>query len=873
MVYNAVPILVRVAAWLIVGASVGATILALVRTTPKPLRLALLLAACWHLVLLAVVLKLGYGFFHVDDPVQYHTASASIADLWGHGVFPDPYANLAITSFGYYYWIALLYLVFGPHPIVPQLMNVLFGLLVGVLTYRVTKELGGSDKAIWWGAVAVLFYPTLAVWSVMLLKDIFAVLLLLLSIELLLAELRSPAPWRWPIIFAAGFTASTLRFYIGILILGIGIVELSTLSRRPRIQAAAIIVLAAAITWASFSIGEGPWYLQALLVRQARTDVAEALGGGGSGFDAPRSSVRAGRASAERSLPTAGARAIGVASEARLPLAIWFADDLKRWAWGPQVRVSREGPWLIIRSTGGVPMAVSPNLAENVDLRQPTDRARTVFIDMAVKEAECDRGQVIWRTDHGDFTVYFPAKPSARPHRFVVVAPEAVGAARVTALRLDPIVCNGEVWVDRVAIGGVIPDAPLVYWPGRRLSTWGWGPEATVTAVGQALTVSSHGRDPVAVSPPFSVFPDLAHAGDRARLVVLDMQVHDSRCSSGQVIWRTSAGDFTQYFTIQRGTHRYALLAPVEAGRAGIRVLRLDPLICSGRATIRSVSVGGLIPDKPLVEWSGDALAYWAWGTDARTANAGHTLAVRSAGRDPAGVSPNLDAVPKLAQARGRARILVLNASLEDATCRQGQVIWRSARGDFTGYFPIYPGRHTYVILAPLALAAAQLRLVRLDPLLCPGQIVLSGLSIGGYPTPGWHTYSPVGAQPGPRYAAPRGSLLWRVVRFFIVPLPSQGGTRLLRIGRLEWVIWWPLPFVAFLGFVYVARTSWRRAMVMFIAMVAPIIFYAYLVGNSGSLIRYRSMMFPLFVCLAAVGIDGLARRLRMNRVPQAVNE
>jgi hypothetical protein len=878
VIHSLVPVLVRVAAWLIVLAGVGGASLALVRGTPRPLRAAVVLAAGWHLALLAVVGSLGYGFFHVDDPVQYHLSANSMAHLWSRGVFPNPYKDFAITSFGYYYWVSAFYLALGAHPLVPQLVNVLLALLVGVVTYRLAKEFSASDRTALWVAVAVLFYPTLAIWSVMLLKDILGVLLLLLSVEMLLIDSRRPAWWRWVAVIVMGFVASTLRFYVGILILGLGLGALVLLPSRPRKGAVVAALLAVAAIWASFSVGEGPWYVQAVVDRQARTDVSEALAAGGSTLEAPPTAapLPATPAPVQGSLqPPARAVQNGESSKAErgtagdaVPLAVWRGDELSGWAWGPRASVSTDGSVLLLRSHGSDAIVESPDLSR-LSGRVAGERTRVLVIEMRVNAATCHHGQVTWRTTRGDFTASFPVEPSPGMRRFVAVAPQAEASARLTSLRVNPLACSGQAAIGSLSIGGSVPDGPLAHWSGEALATWKWGPQARVTPAGpKALRVRSTGNDPAAVSPPLTDVPDLVGSEGRARIVAIDMQVDDAACRRGRVIWRTTHGEFTQSFVTRPGRRRYLVLGPVGAGTPTVTSVRIDPLLCPGSVILRGISLGGLIPETPLVEWSGDTMAGWAWGPQARTANAGRTLAVRSAGGDPVGLSPNLGQVPALAGAGERARIAVVDMRVEDAACRRGQLIWRTTRGDFTRYFDTRAGEQQSVILAPAAVGAARVTALRVDPLVCPGQLVLNGLSIGGFPTPGWMSYQYMGTTrgPGTGYVSLHENIVWRVVRFFLVPLPSQHGTALVRIGKLEWLIWWPLPLLALLGVAGMARHSWQRAALAVGAMVPPVLFYAYFVGNAGTILRYRSMMFPLFACLGALGIEAIAAGVSTRR-------
>jgi len=137
-----------------------------------------------------------------------------------------------------------------------------------------------------------------------------------------------------------------------------------------------------------------------------------------------------------------------------------------------------------------------------------------------------------------------------------------------------------------------IPDTPLVEWRGDMLARWTWGAQAQTTISGHMLIVRSAGDDPLSWSP------DLTVTGSRAGIAVIEMDAHDAACHQGQVVWRTSRGDFLAYFSTASppaaGMQRYVILAPLAVGDVRVNALRIDPLLCRGRVTISSISVGGL---------------------------------------------------------------------------------------------------------------------------------------------------------------------------------------------------------------------------------------------------------------------------------------
>ena len=331
MTPNVGPITTHLLAGVVVVGGLGGMLAVLATQTPPSLRIPLVVSALWHLGLLAAVAHVGYGALHVDDPVRYDQISAVIADQARGGMMPN-FKPFTITSFGYYCWVAAFYEIFGHHPLIPQLVNILLALVAGILTHRMTRRVGGSERAAWLAAVAVLLYPTLAVWSVMLLKDILAVVALLLCVDLALTLSQRPVPWAWPLLAACAFAVSTIRFYVGILGLGMGIViglagcvqavrwrhARNATSTRSVLLALAGSVLLVVTLVGAFHVGEGPWYLQVLVKRSFLTRVQTRLSGGGSSLVAARRLVSA--PSGASAPPIAGApSATGASPSASAP--------------------------------------------------------------------------------------------------------------------------------------------------------------------------------------------------------------------------------------------------------------------------------------------------------------------------------------------------------------------------------------------------------------------------------------------------------------------------------------------------------------------------------------------------------------------------
>lgn len=112
--------------------------------------------------------------------------------------YPFTRANepTAHWSFGYGLYIAAVYFIFGHHPLVARLIQVLFSGLNIWLAYRLSKRLFGEWAGLAAGA-ATAFYAYLIFFNAALMTQTFYILALLLILELSLVLVRKPTMWRW----------------------------------------------------------------------------------------------------------------------------------------------------------------------------------------------------------------------------------------------------------------------------------------------------------------------------------------------------------------------------------------------------------------------------------------------------------------------------------------------------------------------------------------------------------------------------------------------------------------------------------------------------------------------------------------------------
>ena len=118
---------------------------------------------------------------------------------------------------GYFYLLAGIYLTFGVGRILPVLLNCAFGAAAAYPVYRIASELSGRTAARW-AAILVTIFPSLVLWSALLIRDSIVVLVLLWIIATVLALRKSfgvLALLRLIVLFAA---LGVLRQYLFVLV-------------------------------------------------------------------------------------------------------------------------------------------------------------------------------------------------------------------------------------------------------------------------------------------------------------------------------------------------------------------------------------------------------------------------------------------------------------------------------------------------------------------------------------------------------------------------------------------------------------------------------------------------------------------------------
>lgn len=213
-------------------------------------------------------LQLGNGFwtFAWDAPT-YHTVALEMTRSLAQGT-PFPERDPA----EYFFFTALVYLVFGPHPLTAIALNALGHAIIVVSMFALAQRLFGPTSATV-AAVLVAFWPSLVLWSSQLLRETLSLMLLVVLIEMATCHVlgeraaaggeagRRGARVRWWLVFGAlVFALLGLRWYL-VWFLAVGLLVATPVaavaapSRRQRVRRTlTLVAVIVAVTLLGFRI-------------------------------------------------------------------------------------------------------------------------------------------------------------------------------------------------------------------------------------------------------------------------------------------------------------------------------------------------------------------------------------------------------------------------------------------------------------------------------------------------------------------------------------------------------------------------------------------------------------------------------------------
>ena len=128
------------------------------------------------------------GLFAPDEQT-YDLRGDLLAKYWRGEIPMDPTTSFQGEAKGYYYIVAALYCPFGQLPFLPKLLNAWIGSLAVLELFRLTRLIGGSETAALRAAKFMAFFPSMILWSSLMIRDVW-VQWLLVRLAREMAELK-----------------------------------------------------------------------------------------------------------------------------------------------------------------------------------------------------------------------------------------------------------------------------------------------------------------------------------------------------------------------------------------------------------------------------------------------------------------------------------------------------------------------------------------------------------------------------------------------------------------------------------------------------------------------------------------------------------
>jgi len=226
--------------------------IAVARSQPRKLVAVMALGWMLRITLLAFFTVQS----HLSGTGDYYLRSADAA---GYHLFAkwvleaDSWVPLN-RAYSYSYIVAALYKVFGPDPNVANILNIGISLVIVPYIYELGRQCGGSRAGLL-AATAYVMYPSMILWSVSTLKDVWIVLALVIFAKSTASMSRGQShPQDFIGLIVSCSLLAFLRYQY-VLILPVGLLLSIVLCRNrhgrslfPRVMAASIMILIVSVS-------------------------------------------------------------------------------------------------------------------------------------------------------------------------------------------------------------------------------------------------------------------------------------------------------------------------------------------------------------------------------------------------------------------------------------------------------------------------------------------------------------------------------------------------------------------------------------------------------------------------------------------------
>ena len=183
----------------------------------KNLYISALIVFVIHLIFASVLYFINYHtsiriFGGGADFDLYQNNAIEFANRLRHGIFS---VEGLYTKHYFAMIIGFIYFITVPDPIIGQMFTVFTSVFSAVLLYLLIIEIGGSKMWAFWSVIISSFYASYAIFGSFLLKEIFVIPLILLSLLILIKILKKFSLIYFIWLFIAMSAVIHFRFYIG----------------------------------------------------------------------------------------------------------------------------------------------------------------------------------------------------------------------------------------------------------------------------------------------------------------------------------------------------------------------------------------------------------------------------------------------------------------------------------------------------------------------------------------------------------------------------------------------------------------------------------------------------------------------------------
>ena len=159
-----------------------------------------------------LLLRMGRGGFLLMDDRAYDKLGWALVKVWT-GQYPGILKTDEYLMVNYTYLLAIIYFFLGHSLLAAKMLNVMLGALTAVLVYVLGRELFDRRTAVI-AALFTAFFPSMALWSTVNLKDPMVVALTVAAIFGLLRFARRHEWWALALSLASFYYLENLRPYV-----------------------------------------------------------------------------------------------------------------------------------------------------------------------------------------------------------------------------------------------------------------------------------------------------------------------------------------------------------------------------------------------------------------------------------------------------------------------------------------------------------------------------------------------------------------------------------------------------------------------------------------------------------------------------------